>query len=455
MHPDDLPGVNVEVARCIAAREPFIRELRVVWPDGSVHWIAGRGEFTLDAGGQPVRMRGAVMEITERKQAEAGLRESEERFRATFEQAAVGVARLTPEGRWLEVNQRLCDIVGYTRDELLAKTFQDITHPDDLGTDLGFVRQMLAGEIQTYTLEKRYWRKDGSLVWINLTVSLVREPAGTPHYFIKVIEDIHARKQAEAALRQLNAELEQRVAARTAELEEANHELDSFSHSVSHDLRAPLRAISGFGQFLGEECASTLDERGLGHLRRMMEAAARMTTLIDDLLQFAHASRSELRRRPVDLSALAQEVVRDLQQAAPERPVQFLCAPGLSISGDVRLLRVVLVNLLGNAWKYTGKAAEPRVEFGRQDGDGETSFFIRDNGAGFDMQYVDRLFGAFQRLHSMSEFEGTGVGLATVQRILHRHGGKIRAEAQVNEGATFYFTLPEAPSSAKPPAVIP
>jgi light-regulated signal transduction histidine kinase (bacteriophytochrome) len=194
--------------------------------------------------------------------------------------------------------------------------------------------------------------------------------------------------------------------------------------------------------FLEEECAPALDERGRGYLQRMLEATARMGTLIDDLLQFAHASRAELRRRPVDLSALAQEVVRDLQQAAPERRVQFLCAPGLNVSGDARLLRVVLVNLLGNAWKYTGKAAEPRVEFGRLNGDGETAFFVRDNGAGFDMRCAHRLFGAFQRLHSMAEFEGTGVGLATVQRIVHRHGGKIWAEAKVNEGATFYLTLP-------------
>ena len=445
--PGTDPVTVAAIRAALGSPGEFAGEILNYRKDGTPFW----NELTIspvsDETGRPTHFIGITRDITARKQAEALLRESEERFRATFEQAAVGTARLTPEGRWLEVNQRLCEIVGYTREELLTKTFQDITHPEDLETDLDFVRQMLAGEIQTYALEKRYWRKDGSLVWINLTVSLVREPAGAPHYFISVVEDIHARKQAEAALRQLNEELERRVTERTAELKEANQELDAFSHSVSHDLRAPLRAISGFGQFLGEQCASTLDERGRGLLRHMMEAAARMTTLIDDLLQFAHASRSELRRRSVDLSTLAQEVVRDFQQAAPERQVQFLCAPGLNVSGDARLLRVVLVNLLGNAWKYTGKAAEPRVEFGRLDGGAAGVFFIRDNGAGFDMKYLDRLFGAFQRLHSMAEFEGTGVGLATVQRIIHRHGGKIWAEAKVNEGATFYFTVPESSSS--------
>ena len=251
------------------------------------------------------------------------------------------------------------------------------------------------------------------------------------------------RQHAEEQTRQLNVDLEQRVFQRTAELEAANKDLDAFAHSVSHDLRAPVRAISGFASFLAGDYASALDERGRGYVRRIVESTAHMHALIDDLLQFARAARAELRRQPVDLSTLAQEVAHELQQAEPLRQVNFTCTAGLPASGDVRLLRVALVNLLGNAWKYTGKVVEPQVELGRTGTNGESSFFVRDNGAGFDMQYAGRLFGAFQRLHSSLEFEGTGVGLATVQRIIHRHGGEIWADAKVNQGATFYFTLPE------------
>lgn len=182
----------------------------------------------------------------------------------------------------------------------------------------------------------------------------------------------------------------------------------------------------------------------------MTTGAAQMSRLVEDLLQFAHASRQELRRQRMDLSALAEEVVGELRNAAPQRTVRFVCAPGLTVSGDPRLLRVVLVNLLGNAWKYTSKATMPRVELGQSAGAGEPTFFVRDNGAGFDMHYADRLFGAFQRLHSLAEFEGSGVGLATVQRIIHRHGGKIWAEARVNAGATFHFTLPDQPVPSAP-----
>ena len=296
-------------------------------------------------------------------------------------------------------------------------------------------------------VEAAVQRADGSRCQILAYATPFHHETGRLEGAMNAVVDITERKRAEEELRQLNEELERRVAGRTAELVEANKELDAFAHSVSHDLRAPLRAISGFGQFLSEECASALDGRGRDYLRRMLDSAERMSTLIDDLMQFAHASRAELRRQPVDLSALAEEVARDLQLAGPKRVVKFVCAPGLHATGDSRLLRVVLVNLLGNAWKYTGKVAEPQVEFGCTGANGEGAFFIRDNGAGFDMRYVERLFGAFQRLHSMAEFEGTGVGLATVQRIIHRHGGRIWAEAGVNEGATFHFTLPEVEAS--------
>lgn len=241
--------------------------------------------------------------------------------------------------------------------------------------------------------------------------------------------------------------LEAQLNRRTEELRRAHQELEAFSHAVSHDLRAPLRAISGFGRFLAEEYGSALDERARGYVSRVNEAAAQMNGLIDDLLLFTHAARTELRPRSLDLSALAQQIADTLHRASPNRRVEFTCMSGLRVSGDERLIRVLLTNLLDNAWKYTGKVDEPRVEMGRLEGHDGPFFFIHDNGAGFDVRYADRLFGMFQRLHSAAEFEGKGIGLATAQRIIHRHGGRIWAETKLNEGSTFFFTLPAEPEA--------
>ncbi len=257
------------------------------------------------------------------------------------------------------------------------------------------------------------------------------------------------------ALRGSKAELEQRVADRTRELEErneelrrnaaellaANTELDAFAYSVSHDLRAPLRSIDGFSQVLLEDYATRLDESGQDSLQRVRAASQRMAVLIDDLLKLARVTRAEMHTEPVDLSAMARDIVAELQRTAPERPIEFAIAPGLKVQGDSRLLRVVLDNLLRNSWKYTGNQPRPRIEFATAEDNGQRVFMVRDNGAGFDMKYADKLFGVFQRLHTSTEFEGTGVGLATVRRIITRHGGRIWAEGVVDRGATFYFTL--------------
>ncbi len=243
--------------------------------------------------------------------------------------------------------------------------------------------------------------------------------------------------------------LEQRVAERTGELEKraaelqaANSELDAFAYSVSHDLRAPLRSIDGFSQVLLEDYATQLGDAGRDSLQRVRAASQRMATLIDDLLKLARVTRAEMRTERIDLSGMAREVVAEIERTTTDdRHVEFVIAPGLEAHGDSRLLRVVLDNLLRNGWKYTAKRPQPRVEFTAQDENGDRVFVIKDNGAGFDMQYADKLFGVFQRLHSAAEFEGTGVGLATVRRIINRHGGRIWAEGAVDKGASFYFTL--------------
>jgi signal transduction histidine kinase len=236
-------------------------------------------------------------------------------------------------------------------------------------------------------------------------------------------------------------ELEQRVIERTAQLEVANKELESFSYSVSHDLRAPLRSIDGFSQALFEDHGDKLDEQGRSDLKRVRAATQRMAQLIDDILTLSRVSRGEIRRDPVDLSVLAKSIAGELKSAEPERQVDLAIADGITTEGDPRLLRVVLDNLLRNAWKFTGKRSTAKIEFGVSQNNGKPIYFVRDNGAGFDMAYAHKLFGAFQRLHAATEFNGTGVGLATVQRIVHRHGGRVWAEGKVDHGAAFYFTL--------------
>jgi signal transduction histidine kinase len=259
--------------------------------------------------------------------------------------------------------------------------------------------------------------------------------------FVKGRSGILARSKADEDIRRLNTDLEQRVAERTAQLTAANSELESFAYSVSHDLRAPLRSIDGFSQALLDDCSAMLDEQGKDYLRRACSASMRMGRLIDDLLKLSRISRSEISYEINDLTAIARMIAGELQEAQPERRVEFVIQDGLTDRGDPRLLRIALENLLGNAWKFTENQPQSRIEFGASVTDGESIYFVRDNGAGFDMTYVDKLFIPFQRLHGTDEFAGTGIGLSIVKRIIQRHGGEIRAEGAVEKGATFYFTL--------------
>jgi signal transduction histidine kinase len=263
------------------------------------------------------------------------------------------------------------------------------------------------------------------------------------------LEDVNAAlRRAERRTKQLNAELERRVAERTAQLELANKEMESFAYSVSHDLRAPLRAIFGFSEILATDYREQLDENGRHLIERIQAASRRMGQLIEDLLDLSRISRGELHYRRVNLSDLAQQVVSDLQQRQPERPVDVSIAEDCIVHGDSRLLQLVLENLLDNAWKFTSQASNAQVEFGCATLPSEEQvYYVQDNGVGFSMSYSSKLFRPFQRLHTEQEFPGTGIGLATVQRIIHRHGGRIWAEAAVGRGATFFFTIPDGSSS--------
>jgi PAS domain S-box-containing protein len=369
-----------------------------------------------------------IHDISARKQAEQQRNEAQKRYRELMNNLPVGVFRKSagPERRFLEVNPALVHMLEADSAEVLlahpVALFQTAAGLPLFSENLDQPDTIINEEIEIFTLK-------GRLFCGAITATLKREANGRV-YYDGIIEDVTRRK-----------EIEQQLKNRSIELEAINQELEAFSYSVSHDLRAPLRAIDGFSRILLTDYADRLDETGRDRLGRVRRAAQHMGTLIDDLLKLSRVTRTELKREQVDMSALANEIASDLCRQSPDRKVQFVITPDLLAQGDKGLLRIVLDNLLGNAWKFTGGIAEARIGLDCVSDAGSRIYIVSDNGVGFDMVYADKLFGVFQRLHDASEFPGTGIGLATVQRIIHKHGGSIRAESTIGEGSRFYFTL--------------
>jgi PAS domain S-box-containing protein len=417
--------------------ENYESELRRL--DGTPVYVVENALGTFDERGELIEIKGYVFDNSERKHAEEALRDSEQRYRSLFENNPLPMWVYDAETfAFLDVNAAALACYGYARDEFLAMTVQDIRSPDDDPAPAGDPPKP-ASELATPEL-CRHLKKDGTIIDAEVTSHAIQFTGRQAR--LALANDVTARLRVEAQIRQLNEGLERRVAERTAQLEAANHELESFSYSVSHDLRAPLRSIDGFSQALMEDYHDRLDAQAQDYLQRICGATQRMSELIDALLRLSRVTRAEVQREALDLSAMAWTVAAELRRQDPARAVEFVVTPRLSAEGDARLLRIVMENLLGNAWKFTAQRDRARIQFGaRVLPDGTEAFFVHDNGAGFDMTYADKLFGAFQRLHSMREFPGTGIGLATVQRIIRRHGGRVWAEGKVEEGATFYFTL--------------
>ncbi len=367
--------------------------------------------------------------ITERKKAEEALKISETRYRRLFESAKDGILILDEEtGAVDNVNPYLVGLPGYPREEIIGKKIWE----------LGFLRNVVAGKANFAELQEREYIRYEDLPLETAQGRLIDVEFVSNVYLVnhrKVIQcnirDITSRKKTEAALKKSNALLQER-----------NAELDSFSYSVSHDLRGPLRAISAFSGLLNKDYTAKLDDEGKAYLRRISNATDRMGQIIEDLLQLSRITRADIKRTEVDLGSMVKALAADLKLNAPEREVEFVI-DDIIVHADAGLMRIVIENLITNSWKFTSKQPQARIEFSSQHEDGKTICFVRDNGAGFDMAHILKLFTPFQRLHSESAFPGTGIGLAIVKSILERHGGRVWAEGEVGRGATIYFELPE------------
>jgi PAS domain S-box-containing protein len=469
IHPDDRAETKRVVDACRAGRlTGYERTYRTVWPDGTTRWVDAKAQVLTDAAGLPIRLAGAINDITERKRAQQALetamhvtaRATGRPFFATVVQElarAFGV-------RWAYVAER-----GSSGNARVLAAWDGAPAPDfEVELTETAAGRVLEGQmLAVWRGVREAFPKDARLAALGAESFLgapIFTAAGVPVGLLAVLHDapkeldeaarfllaVYATRAgaelerivADEEIRGLNARLERRVAERTAEVSASNAELQAFAYSVSHDLRAPLRAIDGFARALSEDSSGKLDSVARGYIERVLAASSRMDRLIDDLLGLSRVARTDLDRIPVDLEKLARSVALELAEADRSRSVAFDVAPGLSCHGDPGLLGILVTNLLGNAWKFTSKTAGAAVSVGVAERDGEPAFFVRDNGAGFDPTFAERLFAPFQRLHPAAEFPGNGIGLATVQRIVTRHGGRIWAEGKPGAGATFFFTLP-------------
>ena len=421
-------------------------EKRYLRTDGSTVWVDLTVALVRDTGGKPEYEIAVFDDITERKRAEQVLAATEARFRAIFERSSAGMAITDASGMYLSVNAAFARFFGYSVEEIVGKLkVSDLRSAEDAEGAVLYER-LVAGEIAFFERDRPYQRKDGAQIWGRATVSAVREPGGKAPYVVAVFSDITEEVLARARIERMNAELEERVETRTAELREAMKELDAFTYSVSHDLRAPVGAVSGFAHLLRNAEAARLSEDGRRLIDFIEHNAERMTRLIEGLLRFARLGRSDLRRTRVSMNGLAAESLLDFVDEAARARISAGAMP--ECHGDPALLGQVWSNLVGNALKYSRGAATPCIDIGWDAERG--GYYVRDNGVGFDTAYAGKLFGVFERLHAESEFEGSGIGLAIAERIVKLHGGAIWGDAAPGRGATFWFTVPQGAGGAAP-----
>jgi PAS domain S-box-containing protein len=380
----------------------------------------------------------AARDITERKLAEEKLKLANAYNRSLLEASLDPLVTIAADGKITDVNAATEKITGRSREELIGTDFSDY-FMDPGKAKAGYQQVFREGSVTDYALEIRH--TDGHITPVLYNAAVYRDAAENVIGVFAAARDITERKKAEEEIRKLNRDLEARVIERTAQLENSNRELEAFAYSVSHDLRSPLRSIEGFSLALLEDYAARLDEQAADYLNRVRKATVRMGHLIDDLLKLSRVTRSEMNRERINLSSMVHTIAESLRKQHPDRPAEFIIADGLAAYGDGRLLTVALENLLSNAWKFSEKSSQIVIQFGTVEKNGNHAFFVKDNGVGFDMTYAGKLFNPFQRLHRTEEFPGTGIGLATVKRIVTRHGGQVWIESEEGKGTTVYFTL--------------
>ncbi|MBI5248941.1 MAG: PAS domain-containing protein, partial [Desulfomonile tiedjei] len=480
IHPDDLDRVVTGIARCAPDKQTEChQQYRMLTKTGDARWVTGAHCIRCDQDGHITHYEGIILDDTAKKLAEAELRRAESRFRSLVEQIpAITYIMARENFGTVYVSPQVESLLGFTQNEFQTDPtiWLERLHPEDRKTVICGLEHAFSQGV-TSVSEYRMLTKNNKTVWFRDASRPISGEADHSDFLQGVMLDVSDRKRAEEEIRILNKNLENHVRERTfqleqanrslkmevavrkhaedqvrklnqeltiraSELEEVNKELKAFSYSVSHDLRAPARIIFGLCQALIEDYGDKLDAEGHNYLDGLLSTSRRMEQLIDDMLKLSQVTRAELHVTGVDLAALALTLIAQCRRAEPSRNVEFTVEPDLEVKADFNLIRIAMENLLQNAWKFTGKLSKARIELGCTNRCNEPIYFVRDNGAGFDMEFSSRLFGVFQRLHRSDEFEGTGVGLATVRRIVNRHGGRVWAEAAVDKGATFYFTLP-------------
>jgi PAS domain S-box-containing protein len=430
-HPDDLDIINEQRPRLHAGETDRVEvEKRYVRKDGSIVWVQFHMTLERDAQGAPLYEIGVFDDITAQLDAQLRLRESEARFRQTFELAGSGICHVR-DGRFIRVNKSLCEILGYSEQELLGKTVKEVSHPEDRDVTDAERARIRKGEIESARFEKRYLRRDGGVVWCRIAITVVRDVFGVPQYEVAIFDDITERKKAEAALREAHEELKR-----------SNAELEQFAYVASHDLQEPLRMVASYTQLLARRYEAKLDGDAREFMAYVVDGAARMKQLIEDLLAYSRVGTKGAAFAPVAAEAALRRALYNLRTAIEEASAVVTHDPMPTVPADEVQLGQLLQNLIANALKFRSPSV-PRIHIGVAEGPVEYTFEVRDNGIGIEPQYYERIFMVFQRLHNKGEYPGTGIGLAICKKVVERHGGRIWVRSRPGEGSSFFFTLPK------------